>query len=135
VADKNAAGLTLRKEVCNETLIAPLLCGDTLVDSSSVAGNGNYVSSNTARPGDVLRYRIQYANMGSGALTNLVINDATPPFTTLNGLPTCAVTPAAIPALTCTPTTVPPLGVRWAITGGAVPSGAQGIVVYKVNVN
>ena len=137
VQDKNsvaASGLRLVKEVCNESTTS---CTDTLIDVSSLAGNGNYGTANTARPNDVLRYRIIYTNAASGAVTNVVINDTTPPFTDYVAS-TCASTPAG---LVCTPTTTPAVcvanascAVRWALTGGALNAGAQGIVVYRVSV-
>ena len=134
VGDKAASGLRLIKEVCNESTTT---CTDTSIDPSSLAGNGNYGTANTARPNDVLRYRIIYTNTASGAVTNVVINDATPPFTDYVAS-TCASTPAG---LVCTPTTTPPVcianascAVRWTLTGGALNAGAQGIVVYRVSV-
>ena len=131
IGDKSSAAISLVKEVCNETTST---CTDNLIDQSSLAGNGNYTANNTAKTGDVLRYRIIYANtsgtVAGGGVSNLVINDATPPFTTLNGAPACVVTPPA-PA-SCTPSTVPPLGVRWTI--GSVSGGGQGIVLYRVTV-
>ena len=128
VVDKSAAGIKLLKEVCNETTST---CTDNLTDPGSLAGNGNYAANNTAKTGDILRYRIVFTNTGSGSVTNLVINDSTPPFTTFNSLPACPVT-VSPPSLTCTPVSAAP-GVRWTING-TVPSGAQGIVLYKVSV-
>ena len=132
VEDKSSATIKLVKEVCNETTA---VCTDSLIDQSSLAGNGNYATNNTAKAGDVLRYRIIYTNLGGtvagGGVSNLVIRDATPPFTTLvGGSLACIVTPPA-PA-TCTPLTAPPLGVQWTI--GSVSGGGQGIVLYKVSV-
>ena len=129
-----ASGLRLVKEVCNETTTT---CTDSLIDASSLAANGNYGTANTARPNDVLRYRIIYTNTSSTAVTSVVINDATPPFTDYVAS-TCVSTPAG---LTCTPTTTPPVcvanascAVRWALSGGALNAGAQGVVVYRVSV-
>ena len=132
--DKAASGLRLVKEVCNESTTT---CTDTSIDPSSLAGNGNYSTANTARPTDVLRYRIIYTNTASGTVTSVVINDTTPPFTDYVAS-TCASTPAG---LVCTPTTSPLVcvanascAVRWALTGGTLNAGAQGIVVYRVSV-
>ena len=134
IGDKaSASGLRLVKEVCNQTTTT---CTDTLVDASSLAANGNYGTANTARPNDVLRYRIVYTNTSSSAVTNVVINDATPPFTDFVSA-ACVSTPAGI---SCTATTTPPVclanascAVRWALDT-ALNAGAQGIVVYAVSV-
>ena len=136
VEDKAASGLRLIKEVCNETTLA---CTDASIDPSSLAGNGNYGTSNAARSGDVLRYRIIYTNTASGAVNNVVISDTTPPFTNLFAAPPiCPVLPAGV---TCTPAPTPAVvcapgvscAVRWTLSG-TVASGAQGVVVFRAQV-
>ena len=71
-------------------------------------------------------------------MTSVTINDATPPFTGFLSTPVCPVIPGA---LTCTPTTTPPVctvggvcSISWAIGGGALQSNQQGVVVYRVTV-
>ena len=51
--------------------------------------------SNSAEPGQVLRYNITFANTGSGTISDLLINDVTPAFTTTSGPISC---PATLPA-------------------------------------
>ena len=136
VEDKAASGLRLVKEVCNETTLA---CTDASIDPSSLAGNGNYGTSNAARSGDILRYRIIYTNTASGAVNNVVISDTTPPFTNLFAAPPiCPVLPVGV---TCLPAPTPAVvcapgvscAVRWTLTG-TVASGAQGVVVFRAQV-
>ena len=136
IEDKSASGLRLVKEVCNETTTT---CTDASIDPSSLTGNGNYGTANAASSGHVLRYRIIYTNTGGGPVNNVVISDTTPPFTSLfTAPPICPVLPTGV---TCTPAPTPAVvcgpgvacAVRWTLTG-TVQSGAQGVVVFRAQV-
>jgi len=88
------------------------------------------VDKTTALPGDIITYTIIYSNPTSGALTNLVIHDTTPAYTTFVSA-ACDSIPAG---LTCT-TTDPGVGVngsvQWQITGTVTPN-SSGTVSYSV---
>jgi uncharacterized repeat protein (TIGR01451 family) len=96
------------------------------------------VSSATALPGTVITYTITYINNSSEALTNVVIRDATPAFTTYVAA-TCGAPPAG---LSCTlpiaPTTAPAVGgsgaVTWNFSGNLAP-GASSAVTFQAQVN
>ena len=90
-----------------------------------------------ANPGNVLEYSLKAQNNGSEPLNSLVINDATPAFTTYvsaacpgstlpTGLSACSVT--AQPAIGA------PGDLEWKFTGSLMPS-AQLSVTYQVKVN
>ena len=87
-----------------------------------------------ALPGDNLVYAIAYSNNSSGSLTNIVINDTTPTFTTFvsaacgtlgAGLTGCSVTTQPVPGATGS--------VKWTLTG-ALASVGSGTVTYTVQV-
>ena len=113
-AEETGSRLSLRKSVENIT-----------------QGTPETQTSNSALPGDVLKYRLYYTNTGSAALTELQIND-TPPMHTLIRLGTasCDQTPAT---LTCTPVTTFDR-VDWDVVG-ALGAGEGGIVSYEVEVD
>jgi uncharacterized repeat protein (TIGR01451 family) len=116
VGAAGGAGLTLAKSVRNLTL-------------GTAAG-----TSNTARPNDVLEYTITYTNTSAGALSSIVITDATPSFTTYLAA-SCGALPANISS--CNVTTSPAVGaagsVVWTL-GGSLLSSGTGTVAYTVRV-
>ena len=89
-----------------------------------------------ASPGNVLEYSLKAQNNGSEPLTTLVINDATPAFTTYLS----AACPGALPAgvSACSVSSQPATGaqgnLQWTFTGSLLPS-AQLLVTYQVKVN
>jgi uncharacterized repeat protein (TIGR01451 family) len=117
VGAAGGAGLTLAKSVRNVTLGTP-------------AG-----TANTARPGDILEYVITYTNPSGGALSAIVVTDATPAFTSFQAASCGAPLPANITA--CAVTTQPALNasgsVVWTLTGSLV-AGGNGTVLYTVRV-
>ncbi len=111
-----ASGLTLIKEVRNVTTA------------------GAFGANNTALPGQQLEYRITYANVSSGALTNVQVTDTTPAFTTF----VSAACGALVPNIaSCSVTTQPAPGTTgnlvWTLTGPLAP-GSQSTVLYTVTV-
>jgi uncharacterized repeat protein (TIGR01451 family) len=94
---------------------------------------GAYGTSNTALPGNTLQYQLTVANAGSGALAAVVVDDATPAFTTF----VSAACPASLPTglTACSVSTKPAVGgygaLQWIFTGTLAP-GAQTAVTYQV---
>jgi uncharacterized repeat protein (TIGR01451 family) len=110
-----AGALQLTKQVQNLTL------------------GGAYGTSNTALPGNTLQYQLTVANAGSAALAAVVVDDATPAFTTF----VSAACPASLPTgfTACSVSTKPAVGaqgaLQWIFTG-TLASGAQTAVTYQV---
>jgi len=94
-------------------------------------GGGETVTSNQAKPGDFLVYRVYYRNAGTGPITDLKVNDTVPDFThyVLDSAK-CVSEPAG---LSCTPTINGPY-LKWLFTGSLL-GGAQGSVSYEVMVD
>jgi len=89
-----------------------------------------------ALPGEVLTYTITYRNASTEPLAGLVVDDATPAFTTYRAAG-CGSTPGGI-ICPNPPTAAPAVGVngsiRWVLEGTLSP-GAEGAVVYSVQVD
>ncbi|CAA0107749.1 Uncharacterised protein [BD1-7 clade bacterium] len=140
----------------NTTLVAEV----SLIDLTDIGTNAlqlvksveNLTQSGTAgvenqgRPGDVLRYRIQFTNNSSGPVIELLINDSTPSFTfakDVDGNGTAIECPdiAGIPQITSCNIVEPASGniegyrgpVRWQFDG-VLEQGSTGTVVYDVQV-
>jgi uncharacterized repeat protein (TIGR01451 family) len=88
----------------------------------------------TAAPGAFLVYTIHYTNPGTVPLSNIVIRDATPPWTTFDSAG-CATTGSGITG--CSLTTQPANGaagtVIWTLAGSLAP-GSSGSVTFRVRV-
>ena len=107
-------------------------------DLTTVAANqglllSKTVDKTTAKSGDVLTYTITYKNTGAEALTNLVVKDATPAYTTFvsaaNGtLPTGLTAPTI-----ATPSVNSKGAVTWTF-GGSLNPGQSGTVTFNVRV-
>uniref|UniRef100_UPI00374CAA07 hypothetical protein n=1 Tax=Crenothrix sp. TaxID=3100433 RepID=UPI00374CAA07 len=111
-------------------------------------GAENWQVSNTAKAGETLEYQITYTNNGSKPVNALVINDATPAYTTFVSASAGSLLPASL--LTCTKTTPKSNAVscstvetpvasgagaiEWAFTGSLAPS-ASGAVTFKVKLD
>jgi uncharacterized repeat protein (TIGR01451 family) len=93
------------------------------------------VNQATALPGATLIYTITYKNESTGPLSTLLINDATPAFTTFLSA-ACGPIPANLTG--CSVTTSPAVGalgsIIWTFTGTLAPT-AQGTVTFSVQVN
>jgi uncharacterized repeat protein (TIGR01451 family) len=92
------------------------------------------VDKASAEPGEVLVYTIVYRNDGAAPITQLVIADATPNYTTF--VPASASCGALPPQLViCTPAPPASTGpVTWTFTGALDP-GASGTVTYSVTID
>ncbi len=118
----------------------------TTVDAASALALSKRVSNTTqggpagttvnANPNDTLQYTLTAVNNGSAALSTLVINDATPAFTTYLSAACPPTLPAVITA--CSVSIQPAVGaqggLQWTFTG-SLASGAQLAVTYRVKVD
>ncbi|HIO93530.1 MAG TPA: hypothetical protein EYG68_11920, partial [Leucothrix mucor] len=90
-------------------------------------------TQNQAKSGDVLKYRIYYNNSGDGPLTDLIINDTVPEFTSMAGSPVCEP-PLPTSLISCTPS-VNFDDVVWTFpANGVLKGGAKGMVSYSVTI-
>jgi uncharacterized repeat protein (TIGR01451 family) len=108
----------------------------TFVGNSTSAGLDliKTVDKATAKSGDTLNYIVTFVNDSSGALSNIILNDSTPTYTTFAS----AACPSTLPSgLTCTITTQPGAGgtgsIRWTFTGILLPA-ASAQVTYSVKI-
>ena len=87
----------------------------------------------SAPPGGFLVYTITYSNPGTVPLANIVIRDATPPWTTFESA-SCAAAGGGISGCTLAQ---PPAGatgtVQWTLAGALAPGGS-GTVSFRVRV-
>jgi uncharacterized repeat protein (TIGR01451 family) len=109
------------------------------VTTVGVAGALNLVKSqntSVALPGANLVYTIDYTNNGAAALSNIVVNDATPTYTRFVSASCVAPLPAGITG--CSVTTQPSAGatgtIAWTLVGNLAPS-ARGHVRFTVQVD
>lgn len=108
----------------------------TLVGTPADAGLilSKVVDKNTASPGEIITYTITYRNNGSGNISSLVINDATPTYTTYQTA-NCGPLPSGLTLCSITDPGVGVYGnVKWTFTGSLAPGG-EGTVSYQVQVD
>ena len=116
-----------------------LVAAVTASDLTTVSGGGalevvKSVDLSSARPGDLLTYTITYRNLGADAVSTIVIQDATPPWTTFDTAACGTLGPGlAGCALTTAPTAGASGPVIWTMTGSLSPGG-QGTVSFRVRV-
>jgi uncharacterized repeat protein (TIGR01451 family) len=97
--------------------------------------SGSYGTTTTANPGNVLEYQLTVSNEGTTSLASVVVDDATPAYTTF----VSAACPSSFPTglSGCTVSVQPASGgtgaLQWTFTG-TLTSGAQTIVTYEVTV-
>jgi uncharacterized repeat protein (TIGR01451 family) len=89
----------------------------------------------TAQPGGFLVYTITYSNPGTVPLSNIVIHDATPPWTVFDAA-ACASLGSGITgcALSQQPAAGATGSVAWTLAGALAPGGS-GSVSFRVKVN
>jgi uncharacterized repeat protein (TIGR01451 family) len=116
------SNLVLLKQVCNKT-----------TDNNNCADASDWGINNQAGPGQTLIYRINFSNTGIEAITNLVVSDVTPSYTTFSSA-ICS-TPLPLGITACAATTQPAVGgfgvIQWTLTG-ALPPAAAGDVRFEV---
>ena len=113
-----ASGMTASKEVRN------------------VSSGGVFGTNNAALPGQTLEYRITFTNTGTATLSTVIVNDATPVYTTyLGGSAGC---PGLITRTTCSVTSEPANAVagsiQWSMSG-SLAAGASATVGFQVKVD
>ena len=103
---------------------------------TNITSAGAPAISVIAKPGDTLQYALKAQNNGSEPLSTLMINDATPAFTTYLSAACPGLLPTGITA--CSVSTQPSIGaqgdLQWTFTGLLMPS-VQLTVTYQVKVN
>jgi uncharacterized repeat protein (TIGR01451 family) len=120
---------------------SPALAASTaLADVTTITfANGLVIAKSvdraTAAPGSYLVYTITYSNPGTVPINNIVIRDATPPWTVFDSA-SCAGAGSGITG--CTLTQQPAAGatgtVSWTLAGSLTPGGS-GSVSFRVRVN
>jgi large repetitive protein len=125
------------------TNAVPLLSASLSRTDTTTVGNSTSsglrltksVNQATALPGATLIYTITYRNDSTGPLSTLLINDATPAFTTFLSA-ACAPVPATLTG--CSVSSSPAVGalgsIVWTFTGTLAPT-SQGTVTFSVQVN
>lgn len=89
------------------------------------------VNKTTALPGETLLYTITYRNISTDAINTIVINDATPTFTTFSAAAFGTLPQSLTNCVITSPTVGSTGAVVWTFTGSLL-SGAQGSVSYEV---
>jgi len=102
---------------------------------SNLTQGGAAATAVSANPGDTLQYTLTATNNGAQSLATLVINDATPAFTTFVSAACPATLPPGISA--CSVSTQPAVGaggaLQWTFTGSLAASGSLA-VTYQVKI-
>ena len=116
----------------HDLTVVSVSSGGSLVLEKKVANltqGGVYtLTTNQAKPGDELHYRLFFSNPGLDSITDVIINDTAPPFTSyVSGSALCDSTPAG---MVCTPA-VNGSDVEW-VLNGVLSAGASGEVSFKV---
>lgn len=96
------------------------------------------VDRTTAVAGDVLTYTLTYRNAGADSVSDVEIRDATPAYTAYVGGSAACLEPLPAGIAACAASETPAAagvgGIVWRLAG-ALPSGAQGQVEYRVRVD
>jgi uncharacterized repeat protein (TIGR01451 family) len=135
-AGSAAPGVVLQKDTDNTIVVGSGPVQLTKLVQNVTQGTA-YGALGNALPGNTLQYQLTIFNQGSAALSNVVIDDATPAFTSF--LAAACPAPAALPAglTSCSVSQQPAAGAQgalaWTFTGTLAP-GAQTAVTYKVQI-
>lgn len=104
---------------------------------NNITQGGAAATSNNALPGNLLQYQLTLSNAGSKPLTQVVVNDATPAYTTFTSASCPATSSLPVGLTACAVSTQPAAGgqgaIVWTFTGSLNP-GAQAVVSYQVTV-
>jgi uncharacterized repeat protein (TIGR01451 family) len=103
----------------------------------NVTAGGAYATSDTALPAQTLQYQVTVENLGSTPVSSLVINDATPAFTTFVAA-SCPAAAALPPGLTACSVAVQPTAggtgaLQWTFAG-TLAAGGQTAVTFQVQI-
>ena len=118
-------------------MLEPLFVTDLTTVGEAMSGNlelHKAVDKTTARPGDSITYTITYTHHGTDPLTEIVIQDYTPTFTTFVSAATGAL-PAGLTGVAITdPGAGGAGGIKWTFSGTLNPGGS-GTVTFVVAVD
>ena len=97
-----------------------------------------YSAADSALPGNTLQYQIQISNQGTLPLSTVVVNDATPAYTSFvsAACPAAAAMPAQLTgcAVSAQPAAGATGGITWTFSGTLAP-GARTAVTYDVQIS
>jgi uncharacterized repeat protein (TIGR01451 family) len=108
----------------------------TIVGNPTTAGLNlvKAVDKPTALPGETITYTLTYANNSSGSLSNIVIFDSTPAYTTFSSA-SAGVLPGNLSAVSISSPAIGNVGsIRWNFTGALAPA-QTGTVTFRVTVS
>lgn len=102
----------------------------------NVSTAGAFGTNNAALPGQTLEYRVTFTNTGTATLSSVIVNDATPVYTTYVG--GSAGCPGLVTRTTCTviaePANATAGTIQWSMTG-TFAAGATATVSFQVKVD
>ncbi len=113
--------------------VADIAIEKTVANSTADAGSQNWVDQNTANPGDVLAYRLYFANPGTATATNVIVSDVLPGHVTYMNGTTKLYTNATGTGGQGLPDTITTKGIELGDldVGGA----SSGYIVFQVKIN
>ena len=122
--------ITLLKQQATDTN-----CDGTLDGAQATFTTAPILATGSTQPGQCIVYQVTATNIGTQNATNVVINDSTPPNTTLNVAPTGTACTAAISSgavaavasVTCTSTGLP--------APATLAAGASMTLTYRVRID
>jgi trimeric autotransporter adhesin len=124
-----------------------VVAGDLKVDKFQSVNGGAFTQANqSALPGSIVRYRIVVTNTGGAAVTNVVVNDATPAFTvyddgdataSITGVAGFSINGGAFTAATGANGTTPVDGSAGSLrfNVGTLQPGESAVITFGVRIN